>query len=153
MKKLKLAVIPGDGIGQEVVPQSLKVLEAISEIHGGLKFEYEEFPYSCDYYLKHGTMMPDEGLDKLSQFDSIFLGAVGDINKVPDHISLWGLLIKLRREFQQEINVRPAKLLKGVPSKLSDPKDFDLMVVRENSEGEYSSVGGRIFHDENEIAI
>ncbi|WP_462420636.1 tartrate dehydrogenase [Salinicoccus sp. Marseille-QA3877] len=153
MKKLKLAVIPGDGIGEEVVPESLRVLEAISEIHGGLKFEYEEFPYSCDYYLKHGTMMPEEGLDKLSQFDSIFLGAVGDINKVPDHISLWGLLIKLRREFQQEINVRPAKLLKGVPSKLSDPKDFDLMVVRENSEGEYSSVGGRIFHDENEIAI
>src|SRR5690625_1661311 len=98
-------------------------------------------------------MMPDEGLDKLSQFDSIFLGAVGDISKVPDHISLWGLLIKLRREFQQEINVRPAKLLSGVPSKLSNPKDFDLMVVRENSEGEYSSVGGRIFHDENEIAI
>lgn len=153
MKKLKLAVIPGDGIGQEVVPESIKVLEAISNIHGGLKFEYEEFPYSCDYYLKNGTMMPDEDLDKLSQFDSIFLGAVGDVRKVPDHISLWGLLIKLRREFQQEINVRPAKLLKGVPSKLSDPKDFDLMVVRENSEGEYSSVGGRIFHDENEIAI
>ncbi|MBO1511165.1 tartrate dehydrogenase [Metabacillus bambusae] len=153
MKKLKIASIPGDGIGKEVVPAAIDVLKAVSEIHGGLSFEFMDFPYSCEYYLEHGSMMPEDGLKRLKDFDSIFLGAVGNAKLVPDHISLWGLLIKLRREFEQQINIRPAKLLNGVRSPLVNPKDFDLIVVRENSEGEYSEVGGRIFREEDEIAI
>jgi len=153
MKKLKIASIPGDGIGREVVPAAEDVLHTVADIHGGLSFEFTEFPYSCEYYLEHGEMMPEDGLERLKDFDSIFLGAVGNVKLVPDHISLWGLLIKIRREFEQVINIRPAKVLNGVQSKLLNPNDFDLMVVRENSEGEYSSVGGRIFQGEDEIAI
>lgn len=153
MKTLKIATIPGDGVGKEIMPEAVRVLEKVAEVHGGLKFEFTEFPYSCDYYLEHGVMMPDDGLDRLSQFDSIFLGAVGDASKVPDHISLWGLLLKIRKKFQQEINIRPAKLFKGIEPKLSNRNPFDMVIVRENSEGEYSSIGGRIFHDDNEIAI
>lgn len=153
MKSLKIATIPGDGVGKEIMPEAVRVLEKIADVHGGLNFDFTEFPYSCDYYLEHGKMMPDDGLDRLSQFDSVFLGAVGDVSKVPDHISLWGLLLNIRKEFQQEINIRPAKLLKGIEPKLANPNPFDIVVVRENSEGEYSSIGGRIFHDDNEIAI
>lgn len=153
MNKIKLAVVPGDGIGQEVVPLSLKVLDHLADIHGGVKFEYEHFDYGCDYYLKHGSMMAPDGIERLGQSDSVFLGAVGDVEKVPDHISLWGLLIKIRREFQQELNVRPARVFEGIKSPLANPRGFDLIVVRENSEGEYSEVGGRIFQEEQEIAI
>ena len=153
MKSFKIASIPGDGIGREVVPAAIEVLKALSEVHGGLTFDFQEFPYSCEYYLEHGEMMPADGLNRLQNFDAIFLGAVGNAKLVPDHISLWGLLIKLRREFEQVINLRPAKIIKGVRSPLVNPKDFDLMVVRENSEGEYSSVGGRIFKGADEIAI
>jgi len=153
MKRFNIASIPGDGIGNEVVPAAIQVLEAVSDVHGGLHFDFTHFPYSSDYYLEHGVMMPEDGLDRLKNFDAIFLGAVGNAKLVPDHISLWGLLIKLRREFEQVINIRPAKLLSGVPSPLVNPKDFDLMVVRENSEGEYSSVGGRIYKGEEEMAI
>ncbi|KKK35066.1 tartrate dehydrogenase [Salinicoccus sediminis] len=153
MKNIKLAVIPGDGIGKEVVPASLKVLDTIADIHGGMKFEYEQFEYGCDYYLKHGSMMAPDGMERLGQSDSVFLGAVGDASKVPDHISLWGLLLKIRREFELEINVRPAKVFSGIRSPLVNPKDFDIMVVRENSEGEYSSVGGRMYQGDDEIAI
>lgn len=153
MKKFKIANIPGDGIGKEVVPAATKVLKTVSELHGGLSFEFTEFPYSCEYYLEHGEMMPEDGLERLKDFDAIFLGAVGNIDLVPDHISLWGLLIKIRREFEQEINVRPAKVIRGVKTPLVNPKDFDLVVVRENSEGEYSEVGGRIYNGEDEIAI
>ena len=153
MKNIKVASIPGDGIGKEVVPAAIDVLNAISKIHGGLTFDFVEFPWSCEYYLEHGEMMPKDGLERLKDFDSIFLGSVGNLQLVPDHISLWGLLIKIRREFEQVINIRPAKLLKGVKSPLLNPKDFDLLVVRENSEGEYSSVGGKIFQGEDEISI
>lgn len=153
MKTLKIANIPGDGIGKEVVPAATEVLKTLSDIHGGLKFEFTNFPWSCEYYLEHGKMMPEDGLERLKDFDSIFLGAVGNLKLVPDHISLWGLLIKIRREFEQVINIRPAKVLDGVRSPLINPKDFDLIVVRENSEGEYSSVGGKIFQGEDEIAI
>nr|WP_304212259.1 tartrate dehydrogenase [Fredinandcohnia onubensis] len=153
MKNLKIASIPGDGIGKEVVPAAIEVLHTVADIHGGLKFDFIEFPYSCEYYLEHGDMMAPDGLERLKHFDAIFLGAVGNVKLVPDHISLWGLLIKLRREFEQVINLRPAKLLKGIRSPLVNPKDFDLLVVRENSEGEYSSVGGRIYQGEDEIAI
>lgn len=153
MKKFQIAVIPGDGIGQEVVPASLDVLRTIEEVHGGLKFEFTEFPWNCDYYLKNGKMMPDDGLQILQGFEAIFLGAIGNPAVVPDHISLWGLLIKIRREFEQVINIRPAKLMKGLQSPLANPKDFNLIVVRENSEGEYSEIGGRIHRGEDEIAI
>lgn len=153
IKKIKLSVISGDGIGQEIVPLSLKVLGRLADIDGGLKFEYEYFDYGCNYYLKHGAMMAEDGMDRLADSDSVFLGSVGDANLVPDHISLWGLLIKIRREFEQELNVRPARVFKGVKSPLLNPKNFDLVVVRENSEGEYSEVGGRILRGDNEIAI
>jgi tartrate dehydrogenase/decarboxylase / D-malate dehydrogenase len=153
MKKLKIASIPGDGIGKEVVPASIDILNTIADVHGGLKFEFVEFPWSCEYYLEHGMMMPEDGLKRLSDFDGIFLGAVGNPKLVPDHISLWGLLIKIRREFEQSINLRPAKVIKGIQSPLINPKDFDIMVVRENSEGEYSTVGGSIYQGEDEIAI
>lgn len=153
MKKLSIAVIPGDGIGREVVPVSLDVLRAIEEVHGGIKLEFTEFPWSSEYYLEHGKMMPDDGLQILHGFDAIFLGAIGNPQLVPDHISLWGLLIKIRREFEQVINIRPAKLIAGIQSPLVNPKDFDLIVVRENSEGEYSEIGGRIHRGEDEIAI
>lgn len=153
MKTIELAVIPGDGIGKEVVPEALKVLDTLADIHGGLSFKYTEFPWSCEHYLKTGKMMPDDGLDTLKNFEGIFLGAVGDPSIVPDHISLWGLLIKIRREFEQSINIRPARLFKGLKSPLLNPKDFDLIVVRENSEGEYSEVGGRIHKGDDEMAI
>ncbi|MFK3938173.1 tartrate dehydrogenase [Alkalihalobacillus sp. NPDC078783] len=153
MKKLTIASIPGDGVGKEVVPEAERVLKAVSELHGGIEFQFSSFPWSCEYYLEHGTMMPEDGLEQLKDFDSIFLGAVGNQNLVPDHVSLWGLLINIRREFEQVINVRPAKVLKGVTSPLVNPKEFDLLVVRENSEGEYSSIGGRIHQGEDEIAI
>ncbi|KKB75090.1 MULTISPECIES: tartrate dehydrogenase [Bacillus] len=153
MKAFSIASIPGDGVGKEVVPAAQRVLKTISDIHGGLSFEFTEFPYSCEYYLEHGEMMPDDGLERLKGFDAIFLGAVGNRSLVPDHISLWGLLIKIRREFEQVINIRPAKFLKGIRSPLANPKDFDLLVVRENSEGEYSTIGGKIYRGEEEIAI
>ncbi|GGH73443.1 tartrate dehydrogenase/decarboxylase/D-malate dehydrogenase [Pullulanibacillus pueri] len=153
MQKYEIAVIPGDGIGKEVVPEALKVLETLADIHGGLSFEWTPFPWSCDYYVQHGKMMPDDGIQTLQNFNAIFLGAVGNPQVVPDHISLWGLLINIRREMEQSINIRPARYFKGLQSPLVNPKDFDLIVVRENSEGEYSEVGGRIHKNEDEIAI
>lgn len=153
MKKKTIAVIPGDGIGREVMPEALRVLDAVAELHGGLKFDYTEFPWSCEYYLEKGEMMPKDGLDALSQSDAVFLGAVGNPKLVPDHISLWGLLLTIRRGFEQVINVRPAKQMKGIDSPLANPRDFDLIVVRENSEGEYSEVGGRMHSGDDEIAI
>ncbi|MBM7714708.1 tartrate dehydrogenase/decarboxylase/D-malate dehydrogenase [Bacillus thermophilus] len=153
MKTLKIAAIPGDGIGKEVVPAAIDVLNTVSDIHGGLTFDFTSFPWSCEYYLEHNKMMPDDGMERLQDFDSIFLGAVGDSNLVPDHISLWGLLIKIRREFDQVINIRPAKVMSGVRSPFINPKDFDIVVVRENSEGEYSAIGGNIYNGEDELAI
>ncbi|WP_240416335.1 tartrate dehydrogenase [Paenibacillus periandrae] len=153
MKKFELAVIPGDGIGKEVVPAALEVLDTLADVHGGISFTYTSFPWSCDYYMEHGQMMPDDGLQTLQGFEAIFLGAVGDPTRVPDHISLWGLLIKIRREFEQVINIRPAKYFRGLESPLLKPNEFDLLVVRENSEGEYSEIGGRIHKGEDELAI
>ncbi len=153
MKNYEIAVIPGDGIGKEVVPAALKVLDTIADVHGGISFKFTSFPWSVDYYLEHGKMMPDDGITILKGFDAVFLGAVGDPTRIPDHVSLWGLLIKIRREFEQAINVRPAKSFKGITSPLLNPNDFDLIVVRENSEGEYSEIGGRIHSGEDEIAI
>ncbi|WP_010274304.1 tartrate dehydrogenase [Paenibacillus senegalensis] len=153
METYQIAVIPGDGIGQEVVPAAVQCLEAVAELHGGIKFKFTEFPWNCEYYLQNGKMMPDDGMEQLKQFDQIFLGAVGMPQLVPDHISLWGLLVKIRRECEQTINVRPAKLLKGLTSPLRDPAPFDFVVVRENSEGEYSTIGGRIHAGDDEMAV
>jgi tartrate dehydrogenase/decarboxylase / D-malate dehydrogenase len=153
MKTLNIAVLPGDGVGKEVMPEAVRVLNTIAEVHGGLSFAFQEYPWSCDYYITHGEMMPKDGLDQLKNHDAIFLGAVGNPQLVPDHISLWGLLIAIRREFEQVINVRPAKQLKGIQSPLLRPNNFDFIVVRENSEGEYSEAGGRIHRGQDEIAV
>lgn len=144
MKTYRIAVIEGDGIGKEVVPAAIEVLDAAAKLDGGFQFEWTYFPWGCDYYLEHGKMMPEDGIEILKGYDQIFLGAVGMPELVPDHISLWGLLIKIRRELKQAINVRPAKLLAGLDSPLKNPQNFDITVVRENSEGEYSDSGGRM---------
>jgi len=143
----KIAVIAGDGIGQEVVPEGVRALEAAAEAFD-FKLQTTDFDFAYgDYYLKHGQMLPDNWFDQLSGFDSIFFGAVGSPETVPDHISLWGSLLQFRRHFDQYVNLRPVKLLAGVKSPLADrvPGDIDFYVVRENTEGEYSSIGGRIF--------
>lgn len=145
--KHKIAVIAGDGIGQEVMPEGLRVLQAVSR-RFGLELEFQEFDWAnCDYYLQHGQMMPDDWHAQLSGCDAIYFGAVGWPDKVPDHISLWGSLLKFRREFDQYANVRPVRLMPGIPCPLAGKQvgDIDFMVVRENTEGEYSSIGGRIF--------
>ena len=144
-ERIRIACIPGDGVGPEVVTEARRVLEGVAKVHGGLTFEFGDFPWGCAYYLEHGKMMPDDALDRLSDFDTILLGAVGWPG-VPDHVSLWGLLIPIRRHFQQFVNLRPVKLLRGMQSPLRDrePGDIDFVVVRENSEGEYSDIGGRI---------
>ncbi len=145
MSQYKIAVIPGDGIGKEVVPEGVRVLEAAGAKFG-IRFAWEEFPWSCEYYAKTGRMMPEDGLDRIRHHDAIFLGAVG-FPGVPDHISLWGLLIPIRRGFQQYANIRPVRLMPGVESPLRgrEEGDIDFIVVRENNEGEYSAVGGRMF--------
>ena len=153
MKTYRIAVIEGDGIGKEVVPAAIEVLDAVAKLDGGFRFEWTHFPWGCDYYLMHGEMMPKDGIEILKGYDQIFLGAVGMPELVPDHISLWGLLIKIRRELKQAINVRPAKLLAGLESPLKHPQNFDITVVRENSEGEYSDSGGRMHQGADEIAI
>jgi len=148
-----IAVIPGDGIGKEVVPSALRCLEAIARLHGGIRWNFTSFPWSCEYYLRHGSMMPKDGTSTLKQFEQIFLGAVGMPDLVPDHVSLWELLVKIRRECEQSINVRPAKLLRGVESPLRRQPPFDLVVVRENAEGEYSQIGGSIHPGDDEVVI
>lgn len=153
MQKYEIAVLPGDGIGKEVVPVALDVLHTVADVHGGLSFEFTEFPWNCDYYVENGKMMPDDGMETLQGFNAIFLGAIGNPKLVPDHVSLWGLLLNIRRSFEQAINIRPAKYFKGLRSPLANPNDFDLIVVRENSEGEYSEIGGRIHKNENEMAV
>ncbi|KOY82561.1 tartrate dehydrogenase [Lysinibacillus macroides] len=153
MKTYRIAVIPGDGIGKEVVPAAIEVLNKAAALDGRFQFEWTTFPWGCDYYIETGKMMPDDGIELLKQYDQIFLGAVGMPELVPDHISLWGLLIKIRREMQQSINIRPAKLLQGLPSPLRQPHHFDFIVVRENSEGEYADIGGRLHSGQEEVAI
>jgi tartrate dehydrogenase/decarboxylase/D-malate dehydrogenase len=145
MQHYRIALIPGDGIGREVVPEGVRVLEAAAS-RFGFAFQWDEFPWSCDYYSRHGRMMPEEGLAQVRNHDAIFLGAVG-WPTVPDHVSLWGLLIPIRREFRQYANVRPVRLMPGVKSPLAGREvgDIDFIVVRENNEGEYSSIGGRIY--------
>jgi tartrate dehydrogenase/decarboxylase / D-malate dehydrogenase len=143
----RIAVIPGDGIGKEVVPEGLRVLEAASRRFGfGLQLDSFDFA-SCDYHARHGRMMPEDWKERIGSHDAIFFGAVGWPATVPDHVSLWGSLLLFRREFDQYVNLRPVKLMPGVPSPLAGrkPGDIDFYVVRENTEGEYSSIGGRMF--------
>jgi tartrate dehydrogenase/decarboxylase/D-malate dehydrogenase len=153
-KPFKIAVIPGDGIGNEVVPAAIEVLDKLNH-RFGIEMEWTWFDWSCEYYQKYGQMMPEDGIEQLSSFDAVFLGAVG-FPGVPDHVSLWGLLIPIRRAFQQYANVRPIKLLKGIESPLKgrDTNDIDFVVVRENNEGEYSEIGGRLYEgSENEMVL
>jgi tartrate dehydrogenase/decarboxylase / D-malate dehydrogenase len=143
MSTHKIAVIPGDGIGKEVVPAAIACLERIAEIHS-LKLDFTHFGWGSDHYVRHGRMMPTDGLALLAEHHAIFLGAVGSPD-VPDTESLWGLLIPIRREFQQYVNLRPVKSLDGVTSPLVNKQPIDLLIVRENNEGEYSEVGGRMY--------
>jgi tartrate dehydrogenase/decarboxylase/D-malate dehydrogenase len=142
---LNIALIPGEGIGREVVSEGVRVLEALAARYG-FEIKFDAFPYGCRYYLKHGVMMPADGLERLSGFDAILLGAVGAPG-VADHVSLWGLLIPIRRHFQQYVNLRPVRLLPGIRSPLAGRKaeDIDFCIVRENNEGEYSQIGGRLY--------
>ena len=143
----RIAVIAGDGIGKEVVPEGVRLLQAASARYG-FQLRLDEFDFAnCDYYAKHGAMLPEDWKSQIGGHDAIFFGAVGQPAKVPDHISLWGSLLQFRREFDQYVNLRPVKLMPGVPSPLAgrNPGDIDFYVVRENTEGEYSSIGGRIF--------
>ncbi len=146
-RRYRLAVIAGDGIGKEVMPEGVRTLEAAAKKHG-FQLELDHFDFSSyDYYAKHGQMLPDDWKEQIGGHDAIFFGAVGLPAKIPDHISLWGSLLKFRREFDQFVNLRPVKLMPGVPSPLAGrkPGDIDFYVVRENTEGEYSSVGGRMY--------
>ena len=145
MKNHRIAVIPGDGIGKEVVPEGMRALEAAGRKYG-IGFKWDEYPWSCQYRSKHGRMMPEDALDVISRHDAIYFGACG-FPGVPDHISLWEMLIPMRRQFDLYVNLRPVRLMPGIESPLRDRKvgDIDFWVVRENTEGEYSSIGGRIF--------
>jgi len=152
----RIAVLPGDGIGKEVMPEGLKVLEAAAQKFDlNLSFEHHDWA-SCDYYAKHGEMMPEDWKQRIGGCDALYFGAVGWPDTVPDHVSLWGSLLKFRREFDQYINLRPVRLFDGVPCPLANRKagDIDFFVVRENTEGEYTSLGGTMFADtDREIVI
>ena len=154
MKRYKIAVIEGDGIGREVVPEGMRILETAAR-RCDFELSWRHFDWSCERYFKTGRMMPENGLDQLREFDAIYLGAVG-YPGVPDHVSLWGLLIPIRRGFRQYVNLRPVRLLKGIdtPLKGRQAGEIDFYIVRENNEGEYSEVGGRLYRDtEAELAI
>jgi tartrate dehydrogenase/decarboxylase / D-malate dehydrogenase len=145
MREYRLAVIPADGIGQETVPQAMVLLDTLAEIDGGFRFRREVLPWGSQYYFEHGAMMPTDALQTLdNNYDAIYLGPVGD-PRLPDDVTLWGLLIPIRQTFDQYVNLRPIRLLPGVrgPLRDKDPADVDIVFVRENTEGEYSGVGGR----------
>ncbi|NNK97242.1 MAG: tartrate dehydrogenase [Desulfobacterales bacterium] len=149
----KIALIPGDGIGKEVIPEGVRALQVLAKKYN-FTISFTEFPFSCAYYLEHGVMMPEDGIKQLQPFDAILLGAVGD-PAVADHISLWGLLLPIRRDFDQYVNLRPVRLLKGISSPLANRTvdDINFMVVRENTEGEYSEIGGRLFAGTNREVV
>ncbi len=145
MRTYDIAVIPGDGIGHDVIEEGIRTLDAVAELAGGFRLTYRHFPWGCEYYTQHGEMAPRDFLQTLADFPAIYLGAVG-FPPVPDHISLWGLLLPIRKTFEQYINLRPIKLLPGVESRLTGkgPAEIDFVCVRENTEGEYAGVGGRV---------
>ena len=155
MNICRIAYIPGDGIGPEVTAEGIRVLNTAAELDGGFRFEWTRFPWGCDYCLKHGKMMDDDGIDQLKAFDAIYLGAVGAPG-VPDHVSLRGLLLAIRKSFDQYINLRPVKLLRGAPCPLKNaaPEDIDMVFIRENSEGEYAGSGAWLYRDQpGEVVI
>lgn len=155
MKVYQIAVIPGDGIGPEVLAEGVKVLQEVARLDGGFAFEFSYFPWGCNYYLEHGRMMAEDGLEQLEKFDAIYLGAVG-MPGVPDHVSLWDLLLVIRKHFDQYVNLRPVKLLRGAPCPLKDVarEEINMTFVRENSEGEYAGSGSWLFKGkENEVVI
>ncbi len=155
MQTYKIAVIAGDGVGPEVLAEGIKVLNKVAELDGGFQFEFTEFPWGCDYYLKNGKMMDDGGIEQLKPFDAIYLGAVG-MPGVPDHISLWDLLLRIRHDFDEYVNVRPVKLLDGAPCPLAGIQkgDIDMIVIRENSEGEYAGAGDWLYKGQpNEVVL
>jgi tartrate dehydrogenase/decarboxylase/D-malate dehydrogenase len=156
MKEYRIAVIPGDGIGMEVMPEGVKALQAAQQVVGRFELRFDEFPWGTEYYLKTGRMMPEDSLKILEGFDAIYLGAVGLPVLAPDNVTLWGLLLPIRKSFQQYINLRPIRLLPGLegPLKGKGPDDINFVCVRENSEGEYAGAGGRVHIDtEHEVAI
>ena len=155
MNTYKIAVIPGDGIGPEVIDEGVKVLNEVASLDGSFRFDFTYFPWGCEYYKETGRMMAENGIEELGKFDAIFLGAVGAPG-VPDHISLWDLLLIIRKSFDQYINLRPVKLLDGAPASLKDiPKeDIDMVFIRENSEGEYAGSGSWLYKGKpNEVVI
>lgn len=155
MNTYKIAVIAGDGVGPEVIAEGVKAADKAASLDGGFKFEWTYFPWGCEYYLKNGRMMPEDGIAILSKFDAIFLGAVG-YPGVPDHISLWDLLLVIRKSFDQYINLRPVKLLAGAPCPLKgvSPEDVNMTFIRENSEGEYAGSGAWLYKNKpNEVVI
>jgi tartrate dehydrogenase/decarboxylase/D-malate dehydrogenase len=157
-KSFKIAVIPGDGIGPEVIAEGVKTLKTVATLDDSVEFDFSYFPWGCKYYLKNGKMMADDGIEQLRSFDAIYLGAVGDPS-VPDHISLWGLLLKIRKEFDEYVNVRPVKLLDGAHGPITPLKDItsggiDMTVIRENSEGEYAGAGAWLYKGKpNEVVL
>lgn len=155
MQTYRIAVIPGDGIGPEVIREGVKALEAAAALDGGFRFEWTYFPWGCEYYLKNGRMMAEDGIETLKGFDAIYLGAVGAPG-VPDHISLWDLLLVIRKSFDQYVNLRPVKLLRGAPCPLKDVRreEIDMTFIRENSEGEYAGSGSWLYRGKpNEVVI
>lgn len=152
-KNYRIAVLPGDGIGPEVVREAVNVLNLLQKLDPTFTLELVTFPWNSEYYLEHGKMMPDDGLDTLKKFDAILFGAIGDA-RVPDDITVWELIMPIRKNFRQYINLRPVKLLKGVESPLKNQEDIDFVIIRENAEGEYSNSGGRLYsHSHEEMAI
>ena len=155
MQTYRIAVIPGDGIGPEVIRDGVKALEAAAALDGGFRFEWTYFPWGCEYYLKNGRMMAEDGIETLKGFDAIYLGAVGAPG-VPDHISRWDLLLVIRKSFDQYVNLRPVKLLRGAPCPLKDVRreEIDMTFIRENSEGEYAGSGSWLYRGKpNEVVI
>lgn len=153
VKGHRIAVLPGDGIGPEVVCESIKVLNLLTELDPTFNIEFENFPWGSEYYLKHGKIMPENGLETLKNYDAILFGAIGD-KRVPDEVTIWKLIMPIRKQFNQYINFRPVKLLRGVPSPLKNIDNIDFVIIRENAEGEYSNSGGRLYTNlEEEIAV
>jgi tartrate dehydrogenase/decarboxylase / D-malate dehydrogenase len=155
VEKLKIAVIAGDGVGPEVINEGIKVLNKVATIDSTFQFDFTYFPWGCEFYSIHGKMMDDDGIEQLKEFDAIYLGAVG-FPGVPDHISLWDLLLKIRKSFDQYVNIRPVTLLKGAKTALNDVKreDINMLFIRENSEGEYSGAGDWLFKgQEHEVVL
>ena len=154
MKIHRIAVIPGDGIGGEVISEGIKCLSCLSETKGDIRFDFETFPWGSEFYLQHGVMMPENGLSVLKGFDAIYLGAVGD-PRVLDHVTLHGLLLPIRMEFDLYVGLRPVYLFKGVTSNLANVAEgeIDIVVIRENTEGEYSNAGGIVGFGDHELAV